>query len=147
MMVEVNSYNLLNIETYRTPKEHVRKFIDDKALDSTFFHEFDVRYGKFAEFFGKEKIMDIQPFGPQALSLDFTFPGDPEFFGLPERSLDLSLHNTLYIEDGRLLINEEPMRLYNTDYHQYKFGDSFGLYGSIPLIHSVGSQNVKNKTK
>jgi alpha-glucosidase (family GH31 glycosyl hydrolase) len=86
------------------------------------------------------------PYGPQAISLDFSFPGDPDFIGLPERALDLSLPNTLYILKGQLYVNEDPLRLFNTDFHDYKIGDSFGLYGSVPLLHSIGSGKPTNKT-
>ncbi len=74
---------------------------------------------------------DSKPKGPEALSLDITFPGFDHVYGLPERATSLALKATTA---------GEPYRLYNLDVFEYLHESPFGLYGSIPFLvaHKAG---------
>jgi len=53
----------------------------------------------------------------------------------------------MFESKGKLVVNEDPIRLFNSDFRKFKQGDSFGLYGSVPLMHSIHSGDIKNKTQ
>jgi alpha 1,3-glucosidase len=84
------------------------------------------------------------PSGPEALSIDLSFPGVQHIFGLPEHASPLSLPDTIG-PDKRY---SEPYRLFNVDIFEYLADSPMSLYGSIPLIHaqskshSVGVLNL-----
>lgn len=73
------------------------------------------------------KLREKIPSGPQALSLDVTYPSSKvDLYGIPERI------NTFQLKDT---VKGEPYRLYNTDH----FDDAYNfhtLYGTIPVVHS-----------
>ncbi|TNV84184.1 hypothetical protein FGO68_gene8692 [Halteria grandinella] len=65
--------------------------------------------------------------GPQALSLDVSYPFGTDLYGIPERINSFNLKDTDTLG--------EPYRLYNTDH----FDDTYPqhtLYGSIPMVQS-----------
>lgn len=78
---------------------------------------------------------DSKPKGPQAISLDFTFPEVNHLYGIPEHATSLVLKPTTGTG-----VTSEPYRLYNLDVFEYLENSPFGLYGSIPLLiaHRVG---------
>ncbi|KAK9857969.1 hypothetical protein WJX84_003134 [Apatococcus fuscideae] len=78
---------------------------------------------------------DSKPKGPQAISLDLSFPGFQHVYGIPEHAASFALKPTT--GEG---IESEPYRLYNLDVFEYNLDSTFGLYGSIPLMlaHKAG---------
>ena len=83
--------------------------------------------GEWEESFKSHK--DSKPKGPQALSLDLTFPGFQHVYGIPEHAAAFSLPATT---GGN--VGSEPYRLYNLDVFEYLADSPFGLYGSIPFL-------------
>jgi hypothetical protein len=81
---------------------------------------------------------DSKPRGPQAISLDLSFPGSRHLYGLPSRATALALRPTALSSPidkppaGSLY--SEPYRLYNLDVFEYLDDSPFGLYGSIPYL-------------
>lgn len=82
--------------------------------------------------------------GPEALSVDITFPGVEHIYGLPEHASPLSLPDTV----GPHAHYSDPYRLYNVDIFEYLADSPMALYGAIPLLHahsashSVGILNL-----
>ncbi|KAF5834710.1 glycosyl hydrolases family 31-domain-containing protein [Dunaliella salina] len=76
---------------------------------------------------------DSKPYGPEAISLDISFPGFDHVYGIPEHAASHALKTTAQL-------GGEPYRLYNLDVFEYALDHPFGLYGSIPLMlaHRVG---------
>eukprot|EP00798_Chlamydomonas_sp_ICE-L_P002757 gene2757-12628_t len=74
---------------------------------------------------------DTKKNGPEAISLDISFPGFQHVYGIPEHATSMALKPTV---DG------EPYRMYNLDVFEYLVDHYFGLYGSIPfmLAHKMG---------
>jgi len=81
---------------------------------------------------------DSKPRGPQAISLDLTFPGAKHAYGLPERAASLALRPTAAASPldrpAAGSAYSEPYRLYNLDVFEYLDDSPFGLYGSIPYL-------------
>jgi alpha 1,3-glucosidase len=82
--------------------------------------------------------------GPEALSVDITFPGVQHIYGLPEHASPLSLPDTV----GSNQKYSDPYRLFNVDIFEYLADSPMSLYGAIPLLHahskthSVGVLNL-----
>lgn len=82
--------------------------------------------------------------GPEALSIDVSFPGVQHIYGLPEHASPLSLPDTV----GPNAHYKEPYRLFNVDIFEYLADSPMSLYGAIPLLHahskdhSVGILNL-----
>lgn len=82
--------------------------------------------------------------GPEALSIDLTFPGVQHIYGLPEHASPLSLPDTT----GDNARYTDPYRLFNVDIFEYLADSPMSLYGAIPLLHahskshSVGVLNL-----
>lgn len=82
--------------------------------------------------------------GPEALSLDISFPGVQHIYGLAEHASPLSLPDTT----GPKQHYTDPYRLYNVDIFEYLADSPMALYGAIPLLHahsathSVGILNL-----
>ncbi|KAF6258577.1 glycosyl hydrolases family 31-domain-containing protein [Scenedesmus sp. NREL 46B-D3] len=72
---------------------------------------------------------DSKPAGPEAVSIDITFPGSQHVYGIPERATSLALKPTA--GSG---VTSEPYRLYNLDVFEYDHSSPFGLYGAIPML-------------
>ncbi|KAJ9118822.1 hypothetical protein QFC24_006021 [Naganishia onofrii] len=81
------------------------------------------------------KWTDSKPKGPEAFSVDISFPGVEHIFGLAEHASPLSLPST---DGGRY---SEPYRLWNVDIFEYEHDSTMALYGAIPLVHA---QNGKH---
>jgi hypothetical protein len=81
---------------------------------------------------------DSKPRGPQAISLDLSFPGASHLYGLPERATALALRPTAASspleKPAAGSAYSEPYRLYNLDVFEYLDESPFGLYGSIPYL-------------
>jgi hypothetical protein len=92
---------------------------------------------------------DSKPRGPQAISLDLTFPGAAHVYGLPERATGLALRPTAAASPlGRPAAGSaysEPYRLYNLDVFEYLDDSPFGLYGSIPYMVAHRAEKAGNK--
>jgi len=82
--------------------------------------------------------------GPEALSVDISFPGSQHIYGLAEHASPLSLPDTV----GPSAHYTEPHRLFNVDIFEYEADSSMALYGGVPLLHahdktsSVGVLNL-----
>lgn len=76
---------------------------------------------------------DSKPKGPEALSLDITFPNYSHVYGIPEHASPLNLKSTRGEKDGDF---KEPYRLMNTDVFEYDYDSPMSLYGSVPVMHA-----------
>lgn len=63
------------------------------------------------------------------IALDILFPNVQRAYGIPEHADRLTLQNT------RL---NQPYRLFNVDYGNYKINSTEALYGSIPVLYAHG---------
>lgn len=76
---------------------------------------------------------DSKPKGPEAIAMDFSFPGADYTYGIPQHADSFALRSTK---------DTDPYRLYNLDVFEYEVNEKMALYGSIPVIYSHG----KDKT-
>lgn len=65
--------------------------------------------------------------------MDISFSNSQNLYGIPERAYSLSLRDT---------IQSEPYRLYNLDIFRYEIGNPIGLYGTVPIIWSIGPKSA-----
>ena len=72
---------------------------------------------------------DSKPLGPEAVAMDFSFPGAEHVYGIPEHADSLALKSTK---------NSEPYRLYNFDVFEYELNEKMALYGAIPVLYAHG---------
>lgn len=94
----------------------------------------------------------LQPFGPEAFSLDVTFHDFAEVYGIPEHCVRHALRPTVSLpEDGGPggptsnggdAAHGSPYRLYNLDVFSYETGDPFSLYASIPFMQAHGPRRT-----
>lgn len=93
---------------------------------------------------------DAKPRGPQAISLDLSFPGSQHAYGLPERATALALKPTAATSPLNRppagSAYSEPYRLYNLDVFEYLDDSPFGLYGSIPYLVAHRAENCGKKS-
>lgn len=80
--------------------------------------------------------LDTKPKGPEALSIDITFPGKKHLFGLPEHASPLNLKSTKGEAPADFT---DPYRLMNTDVFEYEHDSPMSLYGSVPILHAHSS--------
>ncbi|KAG7201657.1 hypothetical protein KM043_004387 [Ampulex compressa] len=76
---------------------------------------------------------DSKPFGPEAVALDFSFPGAEHAYGIPEHADSLALKSTK---------DSHPYRLYNLDVFEYECNERMALYGAIPLVYAHGKERT-----
>ncbi|XP_053682461.1 neutral alpha-glucosidase AB [Sabethes cyaneus] len=74
---------------------------------------------------------DSKPKGPEALSMDFSFPQGKVLYGIPEHADSFALKHTA---GGK----SDPYRLYNLDVFEYELDNGMALYGAVPVIYSTG---------
>lgn len=72
-------------------------------------------------------LLEEIPNGPQAISLDFSFKENTDFYGIPERINTFALKDTVNSD-----VNE-PYRLYTSD-HFEEIYNYHSIYGVIPII-------------
>lgn len=72
---------------------------------------------------------DTKPYGPEAVAMDFSFPGSEHAYGVPEHADSLALQSTKSID---------PYRLYNLDVFEYETNERMSLYGAIPVLYAHG---------
>lgn len=72
---------------------------------------------------------DAKPFGPEAVAMDFSFPGSEHAYGIPEHADSLALQSTK---------STDPYRLYNLDVFEYETNERMALYGAIPVLYAHG---------
>ena len=121
--IVVNARDLFQIEHKRAKPEKKAEGEDGEADDS----------GSWEETFNGHK--DSKPKGPQAISVDISFPDALHVYGIPEHATSLSLKPTVGAN-----ITSEPYRLYNLDVFEYLEDSPFGLYGSIPYLTAVSEE-------
>ena len=86
---------------------------------------------------------DSKPKGPQAISLDLSFPSASHVYGIPEHASPLSLPPTTGQQPGSdAAVESEPYRLYNLDVFEYLSDSPFGLYGSIPFLTAHSAERT-----
>lgn len=76
---------------------------------------------------------DSKPFGPEAVALDFSFPGAEHAYGVPEHADSLPLKSTK---------NSDPYRLYNLDVFEYEVNEKMALYGAVPVLYAHGKERT-----
>lgn len=85
--------------------------------------------GCFEETFQGHKDPKVR--GPESVGADASFPFAEHIYGIPERTAQFSLQDTVDVE-GNVL--SEPYRMYNLDVFEFELDKPFGLYGSIPFV-------------
>ncbi|XP_014235159.1 neutral alpha-glucosidase AB isoform X1 [Trichogramma pretiosum] len=76
---------------------------------------------------------DSKPFGPEAVAMDFSFPGAEHVYGIPEHADSLALKSTK---------GSEPYRLYNLDVFEYEVNERMALYGAVPVLYAHGKEKT-----
>lgn len=112
-LVSINSKDLMRFEHLRMRPESLDQEDDPESWEETF-----------------NGGVDSKPSGPEAVALDFTFPGSEVLFGIPEHADSFALKPT---------IKGEPYRLFNSDVFRFELDSPMALYGSVPVIYSHGS--------
>ncbi|XP_070164073.1 neutral alpha-glucosidase AB isoform X1 [Polyergus mexicanus] len=74
---------------------------------------------------------DAKPYGPEAVAMDFSFPGSEHAYGVPEHADSLALQSTK---------STDPYRLYNLDVFEYETNERMALYGAIPVLYAHGKE-------
>lgn len=87
------------------------------------------REGWWAEHFGGNH--DSKPNGPNAISIDVSFPNVEHVFGIPEHATSFNLKST---RGADAPANSQPYRLYNLDVFEYELNEPMALYGSVPVL-------------
>lgn len=116
LFMTVNGKNLLRFEHLRTKPSVLDPNEDPGSWEETFLD-----------------VVDTKPNGPEAISLDFTFPLSRVLFGIPEHCETFSLKQT---------IGKEPYRLFTLDVPGYELDSEMALYGAIPVIYGHGPQGT-----
>lgn len=73
--------------------------------------------------------------GPESMGVDVEFPSARYLHGIPERTVNFSVTDTVAFDGSSL---SEPHRMYNLDVFEFELDKPLGLYGSIPLIYARG---------
>lgn len=76
---------------------------------------------------------DSKPFGPEAIALDFSFPGAEQAYGIPEHADSHALRSTK---------QSDPYRLYNLDVFEYEVNERMAIYGGIPVLYAHGTERT-----
>lgn len=76
---------------------------------------------------------DSKPFGPEAVALDFSFPGAEHAYGIPEHADSFALKSTK---------QNHPYRLYNLDVFKYEINERMSLYGAVPVLYAHGKERT-----
>ncbi|XP_043482862.1 neutral alpha-glucosidase AB [Leptopilina heterotoma] len=76
---------------------------------------------------------DSKPLGPEAIALDFSFPGAEHVYGIPEHADSLALKSTK---------QTDPYRLYNLDVFEYELNERMALYGAVPVLYAHGKERT-----
>lgn len=97
--VKFNERNLLNLEHWRPkvekPKEEPKEGEENKEEQKVAEEPTEDESTWWDESFGGNT--DTKPRGPEAVSLDISFPGYAHVFGIPEHATRLSLKTTRYV--------------------------------------------------
>ena len=78
------------------------------------------------------------PAGPEAISLDISFPHHPTVYGIPQHATALALATTVG-EDAKY---SDPFRLYNADVFEDLADSPMSLYGSIPVMYAHSAEST-----
>ncbi|XP_014206129.1 neutral alpha-glucosidase AB isoform X2 [Copidosoma floridanum] len=76
---------------------------------------------------------DEKPLGPEAVAMDFSFPGAEQAYGIPEHADSFALKSTK---------QTDPYRLYNLDVFEYEINEKMSLYGAIPVLYAHGKETT-----
>ncbi|XP_078047812.1 glucosidase 2 subunit alpha [Augochlora pura] len=76
---------------------------------------------------------DSKPYGPEAIALDFSFPGAEHAYGIPEHADSFALKSTK---------QAHPYRLYNLDVFEYEVNEGMAIYGAIPVLYAHGKERT-----
>ncbi|ELP93855.1 neutral alpha-glucosidase AB precursor, putative [Entamoeba invadens IP1] len=80
-----------------------------------------------------KSFTDKKPHGPSLVSITYKFPNSRHLYGIPDHATNVLLKNT----DSTGY--NEPYRLYNTDVFEFEVDTEMTLYGTVPIIYSLGS--------
>jgi alpha 1,3-glucosidase len=102
--VKFNERGFLNLEHWRAkvekPKEEPKEGDENKDEKKAEDEQGEDESTWWEESFGGNT--DTKPRGPEAISLDISFPGYAHVFGIPEHATRLSLKTTRYVRDSNL---------------------------------------------
>lgn len=115
-----------SVDIINAQSQHVVMSISKRA---------SLRYDRF-ELTEKEVFngfIDTMKRGCESVGIDFEFPSAAHLHGIPERTIQFSLPNTI---DRNTNVLSEPYRLYNIDMPFYDVDKPIGLYGSIPFMYA-----------
>ncbi|KAL1759917.1 glycoside hydrolase family 31 protein [Schizophyllum commune] len=141
--VQLNGNGLLHMEHFRTKEERKIEETSQEGeqvvLDATnprAWFEGEDEDGWWDERFGGHT--DTKPKGPEAISLDISFPHHPTIYGIPQHATALALATTVG-EDAKY---SDPFRLYNADVFEYLADSPMSLYGSIPVMYAHSAEST-----
>lgn len=115
VVLSVNEHSRLKVDAFETKEQVGSPGEDEQGCWEETFKDFS----------------DPKVRGPESVGVDVSFPSAEQLHGIPERTMDLALGNTV-AADGT--ITSEPYRLYNLDVPYYELDKPLGLYGSVPLL-------------
>ncbi|CAG0904585.1 unnamed protein product [Cyprideis torosa] len=126
VLVSLNSRGMLEFEHFRK-----RKPTEGEQVEEGVPVDEEEEPGMWEESFGTHR--DSKPHGPSAISLDASFPGAKEVYGIPEHADTFALKDTS---------GTDPYRLYNLDVFEYEIGNPMALYGSVPFMIALGNRGT-----
>lgn len=140
-LVDINAGGLLHMEHFRRKDDSAHeKANSDYVWPSEMPFEDTNTEGMWDESFNHKP--DSKPKGPEAFSVDISFPSHAHVYGIPEHASPLALpptdgtrpRRTPYVDNAQPYT--EPYRLYNLDVFEYEANSPMALYGSVPLMHA-----------
>lgn len=86
-------------------------------------------------------FVDSMKRGCESIGIDIEFPTAQHLHGIPERTIQFSLPNTI---DKNSNVLSEPYRMYNIDMPFFDIDKPIGLYGSIPFMYARPQDSSDN---
>ncbi|XP_058812455.1 neutral alpha-glucosidase AB isoform X2 [Topomyia yanbarensis] len=130
LIVSANSKGLMKFEQLRRKESKQVETVEDNGQD---VQENEIKEkedpGAWEENFKNHH--DSKPKGPEAISMDFSFPQGKVLYGIPEHADSFALKHTA---GGK----SDPYRLYNLDVFEYELDNGMALYGAVPVIYGTG---------
>lgn len=131
LVMSLNSQQIMKIEHFR--ERNTAAIVtdavvagDDKAVEFFILDDPEPE----GEGFWHETFLDHvdhKPHGSSSISMDISFMGFEQIYGLPEHADSLALQSTTEH-------HHEPYRLYNVDAQDYQLYTPVALYGSVPYV-------------
>ncbi|XP_043256915.1 neutral alpha-glucosidase AB [Colletes gigas] len=136
LVVSANARGLMRFEHHRTKPAKPEQEENAENVEATHDNQFpgdgaDSDPGAWEENFKTHH--DSKPYGPEAIAMDFSFPGAEHAYGIPEHADSFALKST---KQGH------PYRLYNLDVFEYEVNEKMSVYGSIPVLYAHGKERT-----